>query len=405
MACWESATKLSLSINAIRYGTWRGANRFTDCASNENAPSIGLVRTQGESEVALGESLPRPASPNWNGDGPHPTSSAGGTAPEDIVVCQTALQTVELHCHGGKMAAERIVQDLVALGAVPRYAIGSEVHHSSLTLSSFDSEKIGDFHDVAKKKESISFTADAWEDLLKTTTPLTTAMMLDQAHGALDRAVQEIQDAIAASQFEQANRNIDRLCSRYAGGLHLTQPWKLAITGPPNVGKSSLLNAILGFSRAIVDPLAGTTRDILNERTSLLGWPFEILDTAGLRETHDTIEAEGVRRTMVSIKESDIALCLVDPTVGWSDLHEELRQRFENKLLFLVSKADLISDAPLSTRVVDAIRVSSRTKIGIQELYEAIVRRLIPESIKPGTAIPFRNEHVAYLERLRASIQ
>jgi tRNA modification GTPase len=426
MACWEPAKKRSLALNEIRFGTWRGVSRRADRVSSENSPSLSSEGEWGVSEGSL--SLPPShrtsydggsdrglnSSASNNGDlikktiTTHDGSVGESVASEDIVVCRTDTQTVELHCHGGQMAADRIINDLIALGAqVQKLPERNAIECSSGSMRRTGSSVVHDRRvgeDELPEIRPGSFSVDAWEDILRTTTPLTTAMMLDQAHGALDRAVQEIHAMIADSLFEEAKQRIDKLCSRYLCGLHLTQPWKLAITGPPNAGKSSLLNAILGFDRAIVDSLAGTTRDVLNERTSLEGWPFEILDTAGLRDTHDAIEAEGVRRAMAAIEESDIALCLVDPTIGWTDLHQELKQRFEGKLLFTVSKADLALSDSLSTFVADAIRFSSITKVGIAELFASIVARLLPLPIEPGVAIPFRNDHVAYLEGLRSSI-
>jgi tRNA modification GTPase len=342
MACWEPATPIPISMNAIRFGRWRGVNYRV-------------------------------------------VSDTTGPASEDIVVCQTDEQVVELHCHGGRLAAERILGDLVALGAIR----GS--------FSPSDASPVSPSDD---KMDVPAFSQDAWEDLLQATTMLTTAILLHQAHGALEKAVMEIDDALSRSDYKEACRQIDNLCSRYPYGLHLTLPWKLTITGPPNSGKSSLLNAILGFDRAIVDRIAGTTRDVLNERTSLLGWPFEILDTAGLRETQDSIEAEGIRRAKLAIQESDIALCLVDPLVGWTDLHEELKDQFENKLLIVQSKGDLVREGRCSNPIIDSISVSAKTKEGLVELYEAIIQQLIPETIDGGTAVPFRPAHLAYLERL-----
>ncbi len=344
--CWEPVTPVPLSINVIRYGKWRGADRGVD-------------------------------------------SDAMSPAPEDIVVCRTDDQVVELHCHGGRFAAERILEDLVALGAVRGRSVTSATPPASFSQETVD---------------SVSFSADAWEDLLQATTSLTTAMLLHQAHGALEKSVMEIRDAISRSDFREAHRKIDTLCSRYTYGLHLTHPWKLTITGPPNSGKSSLLNAILGFDRAIVDRMAGTTRDVIHERTSLLGWPFEILDTAGLRDTQDSIEAEGIRRAKLAIQESDIALCLVDPLVGWTDLHEQLKEQFEKKLLFIQSKADLVREDQSSKPLEGSILVSSKTKQGLVDLYQAIITQLIPETIDAVAAIPFRPSHMAYLERLRKRI-
>ena len=99
-------------------------------------------------------------------------------------------------------------------------------------------------------------------------------------------------------------------------GRHLTRPWQVVLTGPPNTGKSSLLNAILGYSRAIVDPTAGTTRDVVTAVTALDGWPVEISDTAGIRATNAAVEQAGIRLAEQRIADADLVVLVLDACSG-----------------------------------------------------------------------------------------
>src|SRR5690606_16577637 len=116
----------------------------------------------------------------------------------------------------------------------------------------------------------------------------------------LQREIDAIGDEIAAggedvpARFEEARRRLAALVDRAPLGLHLTRPWHVALAGAPNVGKSSLLNAVLGYGRAIVFDQPGTTRDVLDAVTAIDGWPVRLTDGAGLRESVDALEAAGV---------------------------------------------------------------------------------------------------------------
>lgn len=332
--CWHPASKLSKRIDAIRYGAWKGTR--SQKSADDRSQNIQAF--------------------------------------EDVVICWTAPDTVEIHCHGGMQAAKRILGDLEICGAEIRSS------HSRT------SKQIADLYITA-----------ALIDLEKATTEITTAILLDQARGSLSRAMAEVHES--EHKNAEAIAMIQELRSRKSYGLHLTQPWRLAIIGPPNSGKSSLLNAILGYDRAIVDPTAGTTRDVLNEHVSLLGWPFVLIDTAGLRDTKNAIEQEGVEKAYGAIESSDIILLLVEPNQGWIPRHEQVYQSYPSKCIAVHSKADLGLALPRIRNDLPATSISAQTRHGLETLYEMILEKLVPIRPLPGQAVPFRSEHIEQLDR------
>jgi tRNA modification GTPase len=347
MECWRPASNLPKRVDAIRYGAWTG-------------PS-----SNAHSETRLTQN----------------------TAFEDVVVCWTSNDTVEIHCHGGKQAAERILDEVQRCGAILRTC------HARISAQASD-----------------AYIAAALIDLERASTEITAAVLLDQARGALSQAMallnprEELSEPLARNK-ETWIQQINELRSRASYGLHLTQPWRLAIIGPPNSGKSSLLNAILGYDRAIVDPVAGTTRDVLNEHTSLLGWPFVVFDTAGLRETHDSIEKQGIEKAYEAIDSADLVLLLVEPTQGWGAWHDQLYRSHSSKCIAVYSKQDLGLALPKIPSGLLATGVSARTLQGLERLYETILKVLIPIPPQPGQAVPFRQEHVAQLDDFRRQIE
>ena len=140
------------------------------------------------------------------------------------------------------------------------------------------------------------------------------AVLLDQSHGAFASAV--------AGCLEDLSQ-LPRLAALAAVGRHLVEPWQVVLAGPPNVGKSSLINALAGFERSVVAPVAGTTRDVVTVRVAFDGWPVELSDTAGLRDSGEALEAEGIARTKSRLASADLVVWVMDltdpvpPPVAW----------------------------------------------------------------------------------------
>lgn len=281
---------------------------------------------------------------------------------EDVVVRHIS-NGVEIHCHGGRVAAEAILQTLVDAGAT-----------SVAWQDSWYNSDIGSIEQAA----GIA--------LANARTERVAAILLDQYRGALRQAITRIQDLLAAGDQTEAEEQLSNLHRRGAIGLHLAEPWSVVLTGPPNVGKSSLVNAILGYSRAIVRDVPGTTRDVVTASTAIDGWPVVIADTAGLRSGSHAIEAAGIALAKQRLETADCVLLVFDQAEAWTDKHESLRQRWPEAIV-VMNKCDLSSDH--DAELPDATRTCALDGQGLPTLLKRIAQHLVPAVPQPGTAVPF----------------
>ena len=188
-------------------------------------------------------------------------------------------------------------------------------------------------------------------------------------------------------------------------GLHLTQPRKVVLAGRPNVGKSTLINALLGFERAIVFDQPGTTRDVITGMTAFDGWPFQLADTAGLRNTDDELEQAGIQRARRTVESADLVCLLLDTSCPPTPEDQELLAEFSRSetddrpaTIIVAHKADLPDQWPISIPD-EAVRVSSATGVGIEKLISTIVEILIPKMPPAGTTIPITVRQIQWLDR------
>jgi tRNA modification GTPase len=188
---------------------------------------------------------------------------------------------------------------------------------------------------------------------------------------------------------------LESLLHRANIGLHLVHPWRVVIAGPPNVGKSSLLNALLGYERAIVFDQPGTTRDVVAAQAALDGWPIELFDTAGLRESRDALEAAGIDLARQKLAEADLVLLVFDASASWTPADAEMLSQWPSALV-VHNKCDL---APVPFDRPTGLLTSALTGERIGELIEQIIARLVLESPRPGDAVPFTLRQVELLRR------
>ncbi len=156
----------------------------------------------------------------------------------------------------------------------------------------------------------------------------------------------------------------------------------MAVAGPPNVGKSSLVNALAGYQRCIVTPTPGATRDVVTTRLAIDGWPVELADTAGVRDATDALETQGMRMARETTAAADLCLWILDASAApvWPE--------FQGAVQLVVNKIDRPA-AWDPNEATGAVRVSALTGAGLAELCAALSRRLVPDPPPAGAAVPF----------------
>lgn len=297
-------------------------------------------------------------------------------------------ESVEIHCHGGALPAQRCVEELCFLGA--RLANPGEFTRRAFVNGRIDLAQaeavlglIRSRSDEALRASARTlqggFTAEI-KNLLTELTTLAARLEVDldfpeEGEGLLSK--DECAENIAA-----LIKKTEDILSRSRSGLLLREGIKVAIIGRPNVGKSSLLNALLKEARAIVTPIPGTTRDRIEEIFTHKGVPIRIIDTAGIRKTSDEVESIGVSQSLRAMREADLRVWVVDaaePLAGDElELGEDISAQSH---IIVLNKHDLpkeTSEADLKEKYPDSIviSVSALRSEGIEALKDAVVNEM-----------------------------
>lgn len=303
-----------------------------------------------------------------------------GSIGEPVVVCPIDNERLEIHCHGGSIAPATILGDLdrAGISAVP-----------------WDVQ-------IARTRTN-AIRIEAIEALARAPTLRTAAILLDQYHGDLTNEIRSLIRRLGGNDEHEIIRSITRLERCASVGLHLVNPWRVAIVGRPNVGKSSLLNAIVGFERSIVHPSAGTTRDQVTVLTALDGWPVEFSDSAGIRQSADGLESAGIELSFRTIAGSDCQLVVSDASQPLSEEDYTIRRACSRPIL-VANKADLAGQSCDGTERT-GVSTSAKTGEGIRELLGDLAVKLVTDVPPSGSAVPFTHRQCELLESARTALE
>ena len=329
-------------------------------ATAPGAGGIAVVRLSGPESYAVAARVFRPANPNKKvADAKGYTALFGSFVEGDDAFDEgvalffrephsyTGEDVVELSCHGGSAVARRLVEACIAAGAAPA-APGEYTRRAFLNgkMSLTQAEAVMDIISADGKQGAALANASLSGALAKKIGAEKEALTGLQAHLAAwvdfpEEDVPELDDAHLRTVLEQVRQELDGLIKNYDAGAVLREGVDCAIVGRPNAGKSTLLNLLARFDRAIVTPVAGTTRDVVEQAVQLGDIRLNLFDTAGLRETDDAIEAEGIRRSWKKLDEAGLILAVFDGSEPLTREDLALAQRCAGRpAIALVNKED-----------------------------------------------------------------
>lgn len=369
---------------------------------------IAIVRVSGPDAIRMVDRIYRPV-PGGRTLAARPGYSLGlgwivdanGDKVDEVLVSlmrapksYTAEDVVEINCHGGQLPARRCLEETLKQGA--RLAEPGE-----FTRRAFLNGRL----DITQ--------AEAVLDVIRAKTAKGMQIALRQLEGGLGQRLRQLEERLvrvnamveasidfpeevgdidvteATGELELVAREVARILRASQRGRIYRQGIKVVIAGKPNVGKSSLLNAVLREKKAIVTDIPGTTRDVVEDYINIRGIPIRLMDTAGMRDTEDLVEKIGVEKSKEALAEADLVIIVLDVTSGITAEDREIAAMCEGKkTIVLVNKEDLearhVSPGELAELFPDTpiIHGSVKEEIGLEELEDTVEAMIVGEGIR-----------------------
>ena len=380
--------------------------------------AIAVIRVSGREALALCDRIFRGRRPLAEADGytVHYGEIMDGDRIVDDVLATvfraphsyTGEDSVEISCHGSSYIVSEILRLLTAAGG--RMAQPGEFTIRAYLAGKLDlsqAEAVADTiaassraaHALASTQMRGGYS-DELEQLRDKLLNLTSLLELE-----LDFSEEEVEfaDRTALREtMQRIGREIDRLRNSFSLGNAIKEGVAVAIAGAPNVGKSTLLNQLLNEERAMVSEIAGTTRDVIEERANIGGVLFRFLDTAGIRSTDDRLERMGIERTMESIRRAQIVIHMIDASLPETSSKPDFALRPDQQLLTVANKID---KAPaMLTLPENAIGISAKQGTGLDRLYDALRGAIDTEALYHGDPVVSNNRHYETLTTARETL-
>lgn len=391
---------------------------------------IGIVRLSGPDAITIAEKTFRARSGVRLSHARRNTIVYGhATTPEAVSFIDEALvsvmrsphsytreDVVEINCHGGILPVRKVLEAVLASGA--RLA------------------EPGEFTKRAFLNGRLSLAeAEAVMDLITSRTEEGMRIALGQLRGGLTQRLAEVRSSLVKicafaeasidfpeddlelrtdkellSGLLEVRHEIERLSATFQEARFFREGLSVAIIGKPNVGKSSLLNALLRKDRAIVTEIPGTTRDLIEEYLNIDGLPVRIIDTAGIRESEERVEMEGIRRSIAAMDEADFIILMLDGSreIGPDDI-ELLKKVRDRKAVIAVNKSDLpqrISPDPAQLENTPIVHISTVTEMGLDDLKRIVFDSNLSGWAEEREGIVVTNvRHKTALDRASAALE
>ncbi len=354
--------------------------------------SVGILRLSGETAVNIARILfTAPGKQKWlthriiYGHIRHPETKQ--IIDEALMLLMlkprsyTREDVVEFHCHGGIIPVQEVLQLCIAQGA--RLAQPGEFTLRAFLNGRIDltqAESIAEL--VAAQSTSASQIALAGlqgklaEPILQLRGTCLDILAEVEARIDFEDDLPPLNEVEVKNNLKAVLEQVQAILATAERGELLRSGLKVAIVGRPNVGKSSLLNAWSKSDRAIVTDLPGTTRDVIESTLVVQGIPIQVLDTAGIRETSDTVEKIGVERSRLAAEGADLVLLTVDASAGWTEEDEIIYQRVKDRpVILVINKTDLVSSVSLKfpEAIQEVVKTVAARNKGIEDLESAIL--------------------------------
>ncbi|MBR4079918.1 MAG: tRNA uridine-5-carboxymethylaminomethyl(34) synthesis GTPase MnmE [Christensenellaceae bacterium] len=294
----------------------------------------------------------------------------------------TGEDVCEIQCHGGRMAAQLTISALLKNGVRP--ALPGEFSKRAFLNGKMDitqaeavQEMIGALSEKGAKISATHLRGDIKNKIIGLQDQLTDVIAAIEA--GVEYPEEEIEQSLAEAQLPNLKKvceEAEKLEASYEKGKLLREGLSIAIAGRPNVGKSSLLNAILGEDRAIVTSIAGTTRDVISEYYDLRSVPVKFTDTAGIREAQDEVERIGVERSRSTVEEATLVLFVLDGSEAITEEDKEIFAAIQGKPCIIVrNKTDIEQTTEQQVEEIFGkapISISAKSGAGVEELLDAV---------------------------------
>lgn len=393
---------------------------------------IGIVRVSGEDALTIIDQLYRMNDKKLSRVDSHTVHYGHIVDPEKNQVIDEVMVSVlkgpktytredivEINTHGGMLVTNQVLQAVLSQGA--RLAQPGEFTKRAFLNGRIDLSQAEAVMDVIESKTEASKSnafnqlsgdlSEVVENLRREILNVLAQVEVNIDYPEYDE-VEEMTSSLLMNKAQELLTEITSILSTAQQGRILREGLKTTIIGRPNVGKSSLLNRLLGEDKAIVTDIEGTTRDIVEDYVNVRGVPLKLIDTAGIRETDDTVEKIGVERSRQAIEESDLILFVIDQSQALNETdHELLKLTEEEQRIIVLNKSDLepvVSLDEIEGLVggLPVIATSMMDKSGIDDLENAIAQLFFQgETIEKDANYISNTRHIALLNETRQSLQ
>nr|WP_330389038.1 tRNA uridine-5-carboxymethylaminomethyl(34) synthesis GTPase MnmE [Tepidibacter thalassicus] len=376
---------------------------------------IGIVRISGKQSLDIAEDIFKSVSGKKIKEYNPRTLIYGNILEDDKIVDEvlvaymkapytyTKEDVIEINCHGGFLSVKKILELVLKKGA--RLAEPGEFTKRAFLNGRIDLSQAEAVIDVIRAKTDLSY--DIAQNQLEGSLSSQIKKLRDKATEILahievsidfpDEDVEHITYETLYNKSQELKNDIVKLYETAETGKIMRDGLKTVIVGKPNVGKSSLLNAILKESRAIVTDIPGTTRDVIEEFVNIKGIPLKIIDTAGIRETDDIVEKIGVEKSKEFFEKADLVILVLDASRELSEEDIDILQKIKDRqAIVLINKSDLPSklDEEIIKEYIDEhriIKISAIQRIGIEKLEDEIANMVYKGDVSQKNTVMITN--------------